>query len=147
MFTFWVYCPCYVLQNLSFNHRNPKVPKVEQLLKPIIINTHNRDVTVKSNSHWINKKPNTGLSSLPDYRVSYYNPFEVTDVEYAGLLFVWDRHFQCWYMKKCCILLLTCASTRCVHLELFIDCKWQTSAFLLKTFISRRVNVKLDHFW
>ena len=44
-------------------------------------------------------------------------------------------------MKKCYLLLLTCASTRCVHLEL--DYRWQSLLLALKRFISRRGTSKL----
>ena len=46
-------------------------------------------------------------------------------------------------MKKCYLLLLTCASTRCVHLELVIDYRWQSLVLALKRFISRRRTSKL----
>ena len=46
-------------------------------------------------------------------------------------------------MKKCYLLLLTCASTRCVHLELVIDYRWQSLVLALKRFISRRGTSKL----
>ena len=46
-------------------------------------------------------------------------------------------------MKKCYLLLLTCASTRCVHLELVTDYRWQSSVLALKRFISRRETSKL----
>ena len=37
-------------------------------------------------------------------------------------------------MKKCYFLLLTCASTRCVRLELVIDYRWESLVLALKRF-------------
>ena len=50
-------------------------------------------------------------------------------------------------MKKCYLLLLPCASTRCARLELVI--RWQSLVLELKRIISRRGTSKLfisDHF-
>ena len=80
--------------------------------------------------------------NLPDYRVSYNFPFEVTRVAYAGPLFVRDV-YQNDYMQKCYIILFTCTSTRFVHLELVVDYKWESLVLSLKRFISRRGTCKL----
>ena len=45
-------------------------------------------------------------------------------------------------MKKCYLLLLTCASTRCVHWELVIDYRWQSLVLALKLYFTTR-NIKL----
>ena len=46
-------------------------------------------------------------------------------------------------MEKYYLLLLTCASTRCVHFELVIDYRWQSLVLALKHFFSRRGALKL----
>ena len=78
---------------------------------------------------------------LTNYRISFNHPFEVTGIDYAGPLFICDSSSK--NMKKCYLLLLTCASTRCVHLELVIDYRWQSLVLALKRFISRRRTSKL----
>ena len=84
---------------------------------------------------------------LPNYRISFNHPFEVTGIDYVGPLFKRDSSSK--NMKTCYLLLLTCASTRCVHLELGIDYGWQSLVLALKRFISQRGTSKLfisDHF-
>ena len=46
-------------------------------------------------------------------------------------------------MKKCYLLLLICASTRCVYLERVIDYVWQSLVLALTHFISQRGTSKL----
>ena len=78
---------------------------------------------------------------LPNYRISFNHPFEVTGIDYTGPLFV--RHNSSKNMKKCYLFLLTCASTRCVHLELVIDYRSQSLVLALKRCISRQGTSKL----
>ena len=68
--------------------------------------------------------------SLPDYWISFNQLFEVTGIDYAGPLFIRDSSSK--NMKKWYFLLLTCASTRCVRLELVIDYRWQSLVLALK---------------
>ncbi|KAF8790024.1 hypothetical protein HNY73_005112 [Argiope bruennichi] len=72
------------------------------------------------------------IAPLPDIRVEQSAPFSIIGVNFAGPLFVEDC------VNKQYILLITCAVTRSVHLELVID--WTTDTFLLafRRFISRR---------
>ena len=65
---------------------------------------------------------------LPDYRVNYLtHAFQATGLDFAGPLFVKEY-----------ILLLTCASSRAIHLELVPD--MSVSGFLrgFKRFMPRR---------
>ena len=72
---------------------------------------------------------------LPDIRVTGSQPFQVTGIDYAGLLYVRNANKE---VAKVYICLFTCTAIRAVHLELEED---QTaSAFLraFKRFASRR---------
>ena len=74
---------------------------------------------------------------LPAYRVnSLLNCFQATGLDYAGPLFVRDQISK--NVSKVYVLLLTCASSRAIHLELTPDMK--ISAFLrgFIRFTSRR---------
>ena len=75
---------------------------------------------------------------LPKYRVCYEYPFESVGVDYAGPLFVRDIYSSSKNMNKCYILLFTCATTRCVHLELVSSFNSDALLLCLKRFISRR---------
>ena len=159
-------------ENLSFNHCNPiYLPNEEHFIRLIILKAHTHvchngvESTLNQlrTKYWIVKgrqKVKTILKHcvicrlcqakpclppisppLPNYRVSFNHPFEVTGIDYAGPLFI--RDISSGNMKKCYILLLTCASTRCVHLELVNDYRWQSLVLALKRFISRRGTSKL----
>ena len=65
-------------------------------------------------------------------------PFENVGVDYAGPLYIRDIYYKSKEMHKCYILLFTCATTRCVHLELVSGFHADTSLLCLKRFISRR---------
>jgi len=54
---------------------------------------------------------------LPTARVTPIRPFAVTGFDYAGPLFVKVGNT----LNKSCITLFTCATTRAVHLEVFLD--------------------------
>ena len=71
---------------------------------------------------------------LPNYWISFNHPFEVTGIDYAAPLFIPDSSSK--NMKKSYLLLLTCASTHCVHLELVIDYRLQSFLLAFKCFIS-----------
>ena len=67
---------------------------------------------------------------------SYDYPFEVTGLDYAGLLFASDVNQK--DMNKCYILLFTCTATRAVHLELTPEQGSSTLLLALCRFNSRR---------
>ena len=72
---------------------------------------------------------------LPDIRVTGFQPFQVTGIDYDGSLYVRNANKE---VTKVYICLFTCTAIRAVHLELVED---QTaSAFLraFKRFASRR---------
>ena len=49
-------------------------------------------------------------TALPDYRLCCMFPFQTIGIDYAG-----DELFKCYF------LLITCAATRAVHIELTYD--------------------------
>ena len=73
---------------------------------------------------------------LPDFRVKRSQPFEHVGMDFAGPLYVYDDRNS--PAKKTWILLLTCAVTRAVHLELVTDLT--TEAFIrgFRKFTARR---------
>ena len=144
-------CLCET-ENLSFNYCNPiYIPHEEHFVKLLILKARNHvfhsGAYSTSNQlrakYWIVKgsqKVKTLLKTcvvcrlcqgkpclppasppLPNYRFSFNHPFEVTGIDHVGPLFIRDNSSK--NMKKCYLLLVTCASTRCVHLEL--DYRWQ----------------------
>lgn len=72
--------------------------------------------------------PLTGL------RVNPADPFEVVGMNFAGPLFP----KECGVAKKCYILVITCAITRAVHLELVSDLTTERFILAFRHFISRR---------
>ena len=76
-------------------------------------------------------------SDLPDYRVNHLlNAFQATGLDFAGPLYVKDSNSK--NSVKTYVLLLTCANSRAIHLELVTDMK--VPAFLrgFKRFVARR---------
>ena len=70
-------------------------------------------------------------------------PFENVGVDFAGPLYIRDIYYKWKEMHKCYILLFTCATTGCVHLDLVSGFHADTSLLCLKRFISRRVKPNL----
>ncbi|GBM14578.1 hypothetical protein AVEN_34987-1 [Araneus ventricosus] len=80
-----------------------------------------------------NSSPGTQvIAPLPDIRVEQSAPFTIIGVDFAGPLFVKDTN------AKQYILLITCAVTRSVHLELVGDMTTDTFLLAFRRFISRR---------
>ena len=83
-----------------------------------------------------------GVPDLPSYRVSEDPPFSHTGLDFAGPLYIKPTHEKsdqtASEATKVYILLMTCASTRAIHLE--ITRGLSVSAFLLafRRFVSRR---------
>ncbi|XP_055944606.1 uncharacterized protein LOC129975568 [Argiope bruennichi] len=75
---------------------------------------------------------NQVIAPLPDIRVEQSSPFTIIGVDFAGPLFVKDS------INKQYILLITCAVTRSVHLELVGDLTTDTFLLAFRRFISRR---------
>ena len=150
-------------ENLSFNYCNPiYIPHEEHFVKLAILKAHNHvchsgvESTLNQlrTKYWIVKghqKVKTILKTcvvcrlcqgkpflppasppLPNCRISFNHSFEITGIDYAGPLLIRDSSSK--NMKKCYFLLLTCASTRCVRLELVIDYRWQSLVLALKRF-------------
>ena len=80
--------------------------------------------------------------ALPKYRVSNDVPFfEVAGIDYAGPVFV--KNIQERTTIKCYILLITCAASRCVHLEITTDLSSVPLILALPRFKTRRGLLKL----
>ena len=75
---------------------------------------------------------------LPTERVSDCFPFTFTGVDYAGPVFVKDIYGQSNEMYKAWIFLFTCASTRCIYLELVPDCAAPACIRALRRFFAAR---------
>ena len=83
-----------------------------------------------------NLSPST--PQLPKYRVCCENPYENVGVDYAGPLYIRDVYSTSKEIHKYYILLFTCATTRCIHLELVSCFHADVLLFCLKRFISIR---------
>ena len=73
---------------------------------------------------------------LPDYRLEMSHSFQATGLDYAGPLFVKDVRSD--KTDKVYILLLTCATSRAIHLELTHDMTFPSFFRGFKRFVSRR---------
>ncbi|CAL1270294.1 unnamed protein product [Larinioides sclopetarius] len=81
----------------------------------------------------LNSSPGTQvIAPLSDIRVEQSAAFTIIGVDFAGPLFVKDTN------SKQYILLITCAVTRSVHLELVGDMTTDTFLLAFRRFISRR---------
>ena len=59
--------------------------------------------------------------ALPDYRLHCMFPFQTIGIDYAGPVYVREIYSSCDELFKCYFLLVTCAATRAVHIELTSD--------------------------
>ena len=58
---------------------------------------------------------------LPSFRINYGHAFENVGVDYAGPVFYKNVNEQRTELLKCYNLLITCALTRAVHIEVIPD--------------------------
>ena len=65
-------------------------------------------------------------------------PFQHVGVDYTGPLHVRDNYSKSAQLFTAYILVFTCATTRCTHLELVTDFTTETLILAIKRFISRR---------
>ena len=87
------------------------------------------------------EEPPYQCSSAPDLpleRVSEDPPFSHTGVDFAGPLHIVYSSQGTDMEEKVYVCLLTCASTRAVHLELIMDLSVETFLLALRRFASRR---------
>ncbi|KAF2891793.1 hypothetical protein ILUMI_14380, partial [Ignelater luminosus] len=75
------------------------------------------------------------FAPLPKNRILISNPFENTGVDFAGPLYVLDENDE---QRKSYLMLLTCAATHAVHLELVLDLSTESCIRAFRRFISRR---------
>ena len=59
--------------------------------------------------------------ALHDYRLHCMFPFQTIGIDYAGPVYVRGVYSSCDELFKCYFLLITCAATRAVHIELTSD--------------------------
>ena len=71
---------------------------------------------------------------LPLDRVKEGRPFEVTDVDFIGALYVRNSGTD----DKVCICLFTCGLSRAVHLEVVCDLSIETFLRAFRRFVSRK---------
>ena len=82
----------------------------------------------------------TPLSNLPKYRICSEYAFQIAGIDYAGPLFVKNMYNSndSGELFKCYVLLITCATTRGVHLELTPDMSTPALILALQRFICRK---------
>ena len=83
---------------------------------------------------------NQEMAPLPKDRLTEGSPFKITGIDFFGPLYVKEegKRNSPAQMKKSYGLILTCASTRAIHLELLSSMNTTTFLQALKRFISRR---------
>ena len=74
---------------------------------------------------------------LSGYRVCAEFPFQITNFDFAGPLFVKDIYSKCSDVNKCVILIFTCATSRFTCLELSPDMTSIPFISCFKKFITR----------
>ena len=78
------------------------------------------------------------IADLPSYRLCSENPFDTIGIDYAGPLLVKDVYTEGRGMNISYILLFTCATTRCVHLELTPAISTPVLILALRQFLARK---------
>ena len=83
--------------------------------------------------------------ALPKFRVQQDYAFSCTGIDYAGPFFVRNIYGTpiSGNMYKCWMVLFTCASFRCIYLDLVPDCSGNSCVLALKRFIHSRGAPKL----
>ncbi|GFQ76309.1 integrase catalytic domain-containing protein [Trichonephila clavata] len=106
--------------------------------QPAVNSKGANESNVKTNNHALSLKlpklviGNQVIAPLPDVRVTEPPPFSVVGFDFAGPLFVKDSD------AKQYTLLITCAVTRSVHLELVDNVTTDTFLLAFRRFIARR---------
>ena len=75
---------------------------------------------------------------LPSFRVDYTYPFDTVGIDYARPMFHKFTNGRNVEMKKCNLLLITCTSTRAVHLEVTTDVDANSLLLALRRFFGRK---------
>ena len=75
---------------------------------------------------------------LPSFRINCNHAFEHVGVDYAGPIFYKNVNKQSTELLKCYILLITCAVTRAIHIEVTPDVGSYSLKLALIRFFSRR---------
>ena len=85
--------------------------------------------------HTLKPRP---IADLPSYRMCSEYLFDITGIDYIGPLLVKDVYTEGSVTNKSYILLFTCATTRCVYLELTPDMSTPTLILALRRFLARK---------
>ena len=75
---------------------------------------------------------------LPSFRINCNHAFELVGVDYAGFIFYKNVNKQSTELLKCYILLITCAVTRAIHIEVTPDVGSYSLKLALIRFFPRR---------
>ena len=76
--------------------------------------------------------------ALPDYILHSMFPFQTIGIDYACPVCVKDIYSSCDKLFKCYFLLITCAATRAVHIELTSDFSNNSLILALRRCFARR---------
>ena len=108
------------------------IPALRQVTRKIV---HECMVCKKIEGKPFRSKPQP---PLPDFRVKPSNPFSYCAIDFAGPLYIRKSESKRSPSMKSYIALITCASTRALHLELTPDLSAEALTRSLRRFISRR---------
>ena len=75
---------------------------------------------------------------LPDYRLHCMYPFETSGIDYAGPVYVKNIYADDGTLFKCYFLLISCATTRAVHIEVTSNFTTKTLVLALRRCFARR---------
>ena len=117
-----------IAQTVCHIRRKYWIPRARQLVKGFI---RRRYVCRKHQGKTYEAPP---IPSLPDFRVSESPPFYNTGLDFIGPLFTTKGS----KVSKNYILLLTCCSTRAVHLEVCYNLTVQSFYMFFRRFAARR---------
>ena len=76
--------------------------------------------------------------ALPDYRLYWMFPFQTIGIDYTGPVYVRDVYSSCGELIKCYFLLIRCAATRAVHIELISGFSSNSLILALRWCFARR---------
>ena len=77
----------------------------------------------------------TPISLLPEHGISSDFPFQYFGIDCTAPLYVQDNYSKSAELFKAYILIFTCATTRCTHLELVNNFTTETLILAIKRFI------------
>ena len=102
------------------------IPQLRQMVKAVCFKCNG------CKKHRAKGMPSRGVAALPSSRAEFCEPFATTGVDFAG------HKANKKQIKKACIVLFTCSSTRAVHITLCKDMTTEEFKKTLKWFVARR---------